>query len=175
MGWKIEGTPPTEKKYVMIAVPHTTNWDFPITLAICFLRGVNIYWMGKDSLFKGVLGPIMRWCGGISIDRSSTNNTVEQTIDAFNASNELVVTIPVEGTRSQVDRWRTGFYYIALGAKVPIGIGYLDYAKKVGGFGPTFYPTGEIDTDMGALKSFYQGVSGKYVWVDGKKQRVSSR
>ena len=171
-GWKIEGQPPSEKKYVMIAVPHTTNWDFPVTLAICFVAGVKIYWMGKDSLFKGFLGPIMRFCGGIAINRQEKSNVVEQTVKAFKSAKELVVTIPVEGTRSEVGRWRTGFYYIALGAKVPIGLGYLDYARKAGGFGPTFFPTGDVDQDMVTLKEFYRGISGRYVWIDGKKQVV---
>ncbi len=156
----------------MIAVPHTTNWDFPITLAICFVSGVNIHWMGKDTLFKGIMGPIMRFCGGIAIKRDASNNVVEQNIAAFNAAEELIVTIPVEGTRAQVDRWRTGFYYIALGAKVPVALGYIDYARKIGGFGPTFYPTGDIEKDILELKAFYKGYSGRYVWIDGKKRVV---
>lgn len=161
-GWKLEGNPPTEKKYVLIAVPHTTNWDFPITLAMAFLFGFEIYWMGKDSLFKGPLGPIMRWLGGIAIDRSSKNNVVQQTIDAFNANDQLVVTIPPEGTRSRVEKWKTGFYYIAHGANVPIALGFLDYKHKIGGFGPTFYPTGDIEKDIAEIRQFYSGISGKY-------------
>ena len=162
IGWKLKGRPPTEPKYVLIAVPHTSNWDFPITLAMAFVFDFEIFWMGKDSLFKGWKGPVMRWMGGIAIDRSSSNNVVEQTIDAFNNNDRLVVTIPPEGTRSKVDKWKTGFYYIALGAKVPVGLGYLDYKHKVGGFKPTFYPTGDVDKDIAEMRKVYAGISGKF-------------
>lgn len=159
-GWKLSGRPPVEKKYVLIAVPHTTNWDFPITLAMAFLFKFDIFWMGKDSLFAGPAGPIMRWLGGIPVNRSESSNLVQQTIDAFNANDELVVTIPPEGTRSRVEKWKTGFYYIALGAKVPIALGFLDYKHKIGGFGPTFYPTGDVDKDIAEIRRFYKDIAG---------------
>ncbi len=104
----------------------------------------------------------MRWMGGIAIDRSSSNNVVEQTIEAFNNNDRLVVTIPPEGTRSKVDKWKTGFYYIAVGAKVPIGLGYLDYKRKVGGFKPTYYPTGDADKDIAEMRKVYTGIAGKF-------------
>ena len=161
-GWKLEGAPPTERKYVLIAVPHTSNWDFPITLAMAFVFRFDIFWMGKDSLFKGPFGPVMRWLGGIPIDRSSRNNIVQQMVDAFNQSDSLVVAIPPEGTRSRVEKWKTGFYHIANGAGVPIALGFLDYAHKVGGFGPTFYPTGDLEADLADIRRFYAGISGRY-------------
>ncbi len=161
-GWRLEGTPPSEPKYVLIAVPHTSNWDFPITLAMAFIFRFEIFWMGKDSLFKGGWGPIMRWLGGIPIDRTSSNNVVQQTIDAFNASDRLVVAIPPEGTRSKVDKWKTGFYYIAVGAKVPIAMGFLDFKHKVGGFKSTFYPTGDVEKDIAEMRKVYAGIAGKY-------------
>ena len=159
-GWKLEGQPPLEKKYVLIAVPHTTNWDFPITLAMAFLFKFDIFWMGKDSLFKGASGPVMRWLGGIPVNRSASSNLVQQTIDTFNAHDKLVITIPPEGTRSRVEQWKTGFYYIALGAKVPIALGFLDYKRKVGGFLPTFYTTGNADKDIAEIRKFYANISG---------------
>lgn len=161
-GWKLEGQPPKENKYVLIAVPHTSNWDFPITLAMAYIFGFEIFWMGKDSLFKGAMGPIMKWLGGIPIDRTSANNVVQQTIDAFNANDQLVITIPPEGTRSKVDKWKTGFYYIAIGAKVPIGMGFLDHDRKTGGFGPTFYPTGDCEKDTAEMQKFYANITGRY-------------
>ena len=161
-GWKLEGDAPTEIKYVLVAVPHTSNWDFPLSLAIAYSYRFNMYWMGKDSLFNGWRGPIMRWLGGISINRSSSNNVVDQMIEAFNASDSLIVTIPPEGTRSQVDKWKTGFYYIALGADVPIALAFLDYTRKTGGFLATFHPTGDIDKDIAEIRSHYKGISGKY-------------
>jgi 1-acyl-sn-glycerol-3-phosphate acyltransferase len=161
-GWKLTGQPPIEKKYVLIAVPHTSNWDFPITLAMAFLFKFDIFWMGKDSLFKGPAGPIMRWLGGIAVNRSASSNLVQQLVDAFNENDELVIAIPPEGTRSRVDKWKTGFYHIAHGANVPIALGFLDYQRKVGGFGPTFYPTGDVDKDIAEIRQFYKGIAGLY-------------
>ncbi len=161
-GWKLQGKAPTEHKYVLIAVPHTSNWDFPLALAMAFVYRFDMHWMGKDSLFKGWRGPIMRWMGGIPITRSSSNNVVDQTIEAFNANDHLVIAIPPEGTRSRVDKWKTGFYYIALGAKVPIALAFLDYKRKTGGFLSMFHPTGDVETDIALIRACYSGISGKY-------------
>jgi 1-acyl-sn-glycerol-3-phosphate acyltransferase len=161
-GWKLEGEPPKAPKYVVIAVPHTSNWDFPLALAMAFVYGFDMHWMGKDSLFKGWRGPIMRWMGGIPITRSSSNNVVAQTIDAFNSTESLVIAIPPEGTRSRVDAWKTGFYYIALGANVPIALAFIDYKKKTGGFLSAFHPTGDAEKDIAAMRARYIGITGKY-------------
>lgn len=162
-GWKLQGLPPTAPKYVLIAVPHTSNWDFPLSLAMAFVYRFDMHWMGKDSLFKGWRGPIMRWMGGIPITRSSSNNVVAQTVEVFNASDRLVIAIPPEGTRSKVDTWKTGFYYIALGAKIPIALAFLDYKHKTGGFLSTFTPTGDVEKDIRTMRASYSGISGKYI------------
>jgi len=161
-GWKLQGNPPRVAKYVIIAVPHTSNWDFPLALAMAFIYGFDMQWMGKDSLFKGWRGPIMRWMGGIPITRSSSNNVVAQTIEAFKRAESLILAIPPEGTRAKVDTWKTGFYYIALGANVPIALAFLDYEKKTGGFLSEFHPTGNVDVDIAAIRASYAGISGKY-------------
>ncbi|MBB5018581.1 1-acyl-sn-glycerol-3-phosphate acyltransferase [Chitinivorax tropicus] len=160
-GWRLEGSFPALPKYVMIAAPHTSNWDFPVTLGICFAARAKIYWMGKSSLFRGPMGPIMRWLGGIAVDRSKSNNLVQQIVDVYNQSERLVITIPPEGTRSKVRYWKTGFYHIAVGAQVPIVLAFLDFKKKIGGFGPVFYPTGNIEKDMAEIQAFYKGITGK--------------
>lgn len=162
MGWKIEGKPPTVPKYVVIAVPHTSNWDFPLALSIAFVYGIDIHWMGKASLFKGWRGPVMKWLGGIPIYRSSSQNVVAQTIGKFKTCERLVVAVPPEGTRSRVEKWKTGFYYIALGAGVPIALGFLDYKRKVGGFLSAFSPSGDVDKDIAEIRASYSGISGKY-------------
>ena len=162
-GWKLKGEQPVEDKYVLIAVPHTSNWDFPISLSMAFVYGFDMHWMGKDSLFKSWRGPIMKWMGGIPINRSSANNVVAQTIDAFNRHDKLVIAVPPEGTRSRVDAWKTGFYYIALGAGIPIALAFLDYKTKRGGFLSTFHPTGDAEGDIAEIRSRYVGISGKYV------------
>ena len=140
--------------------PHQ-QLGFSITLGVCFALRAKIYWMGKASLFAGPLGPIMRWLGGIAVDRSKSNNLVQQMIDVFNNSDELCVTIPPEGTRSKVQQWKTGFYHIAQGAQVPIMLAYMDYQRKVAGFGPLFYPTGDLEKDLAEIQAYYKDVVGK--------------
>lgn len=161
-GWRVEGIQPAEKKYVLIAAPHTSNWDFPVTLMVCFVLRLRVYWMGKASLFPPVLGGVMRWLGGIAVDRSRSGNLVQSTVDAFHTSDRLTVIVPPEGTRGKVTHWKTGFYYIALGAGVPIALGYLDFGRKVGGIGKMFMPTGDIAADMQEIRQFYAGIQGKH-------------
>lgn len=160
-GWRIEGQVPTEPKYVLIAAPHTSNWDFPFTLMICFALRLNVYWMGKASLFPPVLGVIMRWLGGLPVDRARAGNLVQATVDAFNENTRLTVIVPPEGTRGKVTHWKTGFYYIAQGAGVPIALGYLDFKRKAGGIGRVFQTTGDIQQDMLEIQQFYAGIAGK--------------
>ncbi|GGY13401.1 lysophospholipid acyltransferase family protein [Paludibacterium paludis] len=161
-GWKLDGEFPSASKYVMIGAPHTSNWDFPLTLAICFAARAKIYWMGKASLFRGPAGPVMRWLGGIPVDRSKRNSLVDQMVAAYDRADRLVVAIPPEGTRKAVKEWKTGFYYIALGARVPIALAYLDYPSRRGGFGPMMIPSGDIDQDMTAIRAFYSDKRGRH-------------
>ena len=161
-GWRCEGQLPDFKKYVVIAAPHTSNWDFPITMFLAFAFRAKAYWMGKQTLFKGPFGFIMRWLGGIPIDRSKANNVVDSTIQVFNEHENLVIIVTPEGTRNKVSYWKTGFYHIALGANVPIVLGFVDFSRKTGGIGPVVIPTGNIEADMYAICSFYAGITGKY-------------
>lgn len=160
-GWRVEGQKPTERKYVLIAAPHTSNWDFPYTLMICFAMRLDVYWMGKASLFPPFFGAVSRWMGGIAVDRARAGNLVQGTVNAFNDNQKLTVIVPPEGTRNKVTHWKTGFYYIAHGAGVPIALGYLDFKRKAGGIGKLFYPTGDIEKDMKVIQEFYAGISGK--------------
>ena len=161
MGWRVEGEIPDIKKYVIIAAPHTTNWDFPITLAIAFSLRMKIHWMGKAAMFRWPFRGALRWLGGIPIDRSQSNNVVWQSVQAFREREKLIVLVPPEGTRKKVSYWKTGFYRIANGANIPIVLGFLDYRRKTGGIGPIFYPTGNIEEDMLHIKAFYATITGK--------------
>ena len=163
MGWKVVGKlPPSAAKSVLIAAPHTSNWDLPYTLMVCFVLRLNVYWMGKASIFRPPFRGVMMWLGGISVDRSQSNNLVADSSAAITrATGPLQLIVPPEGTRTGTRYWKTGFYYIASGAGVPIMLAYLDYDKKVGGLGPMFQTTGDIDADMVAIKEFYAGVKGK--------------
>lgn len=162
-GWRIIGELPREAaKSVLIAAPHTSNWDLPYTLMVAFALKLNVYWMGKNSLFKPPFRSVMMWLGGIPVDRSQSNNLVAASSNAIRlATGPLQLIVPPEGTRSGTRFWKTGFYYIAAGAGVPVVMAYLDYQKKVGGLGPIFQTTGDIDADMVAIKNFYAGVTGK--------------
>jgi 1-acyl-sn-glycerol-3-phosphate acyltransferase len=162
-GWKVVGKLPADAvKCVLIAAPHTSNWDLPYTLMVAFALRLNVYWMGKKSLFKPPFRGLMMWLGGIPVDRGQSNNLVAASSEAImQASGPLQLIVPPEGTRSGTRYWKTGFYYIAAGAGVPIVMAYLDYEKKIGGLGPVFQTTGDIAADMLAIKAFYADVKGK--------------
>lgn len=165
-GWRTDGMTPDEiaayPKYVLIAAPHTSNWDFPFTLMVAFELRLRVYWMAKASLFSGPLGPVARWLGGIPVERGASTNLVQKTVNAFAARERLAVIVAPEGTRGKVTHWKSGFYHIAHGAGVPIGLAYLDYARKVGGIGKMYTTSGDIAADMVDIRAFYSGVSGKH-------------
>jgi len=161
LGWHIEGKLPDIKKFIIIAAPHTSNWDFPITLAVIFALKIKIYWMGKAAMFRWPFRAAFRWFGGIPIERSRSHNIVDQSVQAFNERENLIMVIPPEGTRKKVHYWKTGFYHIARGANIPIVLGYLDYRRKACGIGRTFYSTGRIEEDMHEIKAFYVNITGK--------------
>lgn len=161
-GWKKEGTLPDIPKFVLIAAPHTSNWDFLLTIAYAFAYKTKVFWMGKDTLFRKPFGSLVSWIGGIPIDREKAHNMVSQSIETFNTIEKLIMIVPPEGTRKKVRRWKTGFYHIAHGAKVPIVLGFIDYRRKIGGFGPKLIPTGDIAADMEIIQSFYATITGKY-------------
>ena len=162
LGWRVEGEIPDIKKFIIIAAPHTSNWDFPISLAFAFALKIKIYWMGKAAMFRWPFGAACRWLGGIPIDRSRSHNVVEQCVKVFKDRDKLIMVIPPEGTRQKVSCWKTGFYHIAREANVPIVLGFLDYRRKIGGIGPIFYPTGRIESDMQEIKAFYATIAGKH-------------
>ena len=162
-GWSVRGElPPQARKCVLIAAPHTSNWDLPYTLMVAFVLRLNVYWMGKHSLFFFPFGPLMRWLGGIAVDRTSSNTQVSASAAALKAADgQVQLVVPPEGTRGKTRHWKTGFYYIALEAEVPIILAYMDYSTRRSGLGPVFKPTGDIDADMAAIKSFYAPFKGK--------------
>jgi 1-acyl-sn-glycerol-3-phosphate acyltransferase len=147
---------------VLIAAPHTSNWDLPYTLMVAFALRLNIRWMGKQSLFRAPFGGVMRWLGGIAVNREQSTNLVAASAKAIReADGPLQLIVPPEGTRSKTRYWKTGFYYIAREAQVPIVMAYMDYAHKRSGLGPLFEPTGDVEADMAAIKAFYAPFKGK--------------
>jgi 1-acyl-sn-glycerol-3-phosphate acyltransferase len=161
-GWRCEGSLPDVPKCVMIAAPHTSNWDLPIMLFAAFIMRAKIYWMGKDTIFRFPFRRISMWIGGIPVDRSKSNNVVQASIQQFKEMDRLILTVPPSGTRQKVMYWKSGFYHIAKGANVPILLGFIDYRTKTSGVGPLIYPTGDIETDMKGITDFYSNITGKY-------------
>lgn len=166
-GWTVVGGAPDVKKAVIVAAPHTSNWDLAYALSITWRLGLPIRWMGKHTLFRPPFGAIMRKLGGIPVDRRGRNNAVDAAIKLLEDADELMLLIPPEGTRGVAKRWKTGFYHTAVGAKVPIVLGFLDYEGKRGGLGEVFWPTGDIDADMERIRAFYAGMKGKYPHLQG--------
>lgn len=162
IGWRAVDRSEGQKKYILIAVPHTSNWDFPMFLLITLAMDLKTYWLGKHTLFRWPFRGVFRWLGGISVDRTKSTNMVQQCIDHFDSTSNLIIVNAPEGTRSRVNKWKTGFYHIATGAKVPIAMGFLDYKKREGGIIGMFQTTGEIDSDMESIKEFYANISGKH-------------
>ena len=159
-GWRREGEPPEVDRCVLIASPHTSNWDGFFLLVFAAAYGIRVDWMGKDSLFRAPFGGLLRRLGGIPIDRSRSGNTVEAAVGRFREGGRLVLAVPPEGTRRVVDYWKSGFYHIAREADVPIVLGFLDYAERRGGFGPVIRPTDDVRADMDRIRAFYADKTG---------------
>ena len=160
--WSPEGRRPEVAKYVLIAAPHTSNWDLVYLLALAKILGVRVSWMGKHTLFRGPMSWVMKRVGGIPVWRNRRGNVVKQMVRAFESSESLALTVPAEGTRGYRDHWKSGFYHIARHAQVPIVMGYLDYARKRGGFGPHLLPSGDMKRDMDEIRRFYSDKTAKY-------------
>ena len=161
-GWTVEGVAPHPRKFVIIAAPHTSNWDFVYFLGAADALDLNLSFMGKASLFRWPFAQAMRDLGGVPVDRSRANNAVEAMIAEFGRRDEFMLTIAPEGTRGKVRQWKTGFYHIAMGAQVPLVCGMMDYRRKVVGLGPALMPSGDYERDMAQLAVFYRACTPKY-------------
>jgi 1-acyl-sn-glycerol-3-phosphate acyltransferase len=162
LGWRVEGALAPGGKGVVIAAPHTSNWDMPLMLAVAYVLGVEPAWLGKRELFRWPFGILMRWLGGISVVRGGRHNMVQQVTAKFDTVASLYVVIPPSATRSRATHWKSGFYHIARAANVPIACGFLDYGRKVAGIGPSFLPSGDVGADMATIRGFYEPITGKY-------------
>lgn len=167
-GWKLGSEFPHQiKKGVVIAAPHTSNWDFVFAMAGLTLMGVPINYTIKKEWLSTPIGPFLKWLGAIPIDRSAAGrrgkaSMVDQMIKIMQDSDHIFLMITPEGTRSYVKRWRSGFYHVAFNANVPLLLGYLDYGKKEAGVGPVIYPSGDMDADIVTIKDFYKKVTPRY-------------
>lgn len=163
VGWRFDGPPPEEDRYVCLAVPHTSNWDGLLLVAMAHSVGLEMRWMIKDTWFRGPMGPALRRLGAIAIDRDRSRNVVSQMVDELQRRDRLILVIPPEGTRGRADHWKSGFYHIARQADVPVVPGYLDYGRRRCGLGSPIHLTGDVRADMDRIRAFYQagGYTGR--------------
>lgn len=160
-GWKVCGDWPGLDKAVLVAAPHTSNWDGLNMLATAGFYRVKLRWMGKASLVRGPFGWLIRALGCVPIDRSQSKDVVRIMSEAFDASERMVLAIPPEGTRSAVHEWKSGFYHIAVAGGVPIVLSVLDYGTKRVSLAAVFYPSGDYDADLAVIRSHYTSAVGK--------------
>jgi len=161
LGWRCEGEVPKETKFIVLAGPHTSNWDFPLGILTIKALRLDVCWIGKHTIFRWPFGWLFRALGGIPVDRSKNLDLIRQMTDLFEQSDSLIFALAPEGTRSKTDHWKTGFHFIARAADVPIVMAYLDFAQKEVGIGGVLYPGDDIEADFEQIRKYYEGKSGK--------------
>lgn len=161
LGWRLDVNLPDEPKLVILAAPHTSNWDGVLAILAMLAMDLRLGLFVKHTAFDGLLGRMLRNMGAIPIDRSAPGGIVAQTVEAFRTRPQLVIGIAPEGTRQRVQKWKRGFYLIAQDAQVPIVCAYLDYARRVVGTGPTLRASGDYARDLETIQAFYRGIAPK--------------
>ncbi len=164
MGWTIHpDLPPEIKKCILVMAPHTSNWDFFIgNMAFWGVYNIKVKMLVKKELFFPPLGWILKWMGGIPVDRKAKTKLTSTITEMFNNRDELTIIFTPEGTRSYNPNWKKGFYYIAESAKVPILLGFMDYPSKTGGVFKVYHPSGNIDEDIHEIKQLYKQYKGRF-------------
>lgn len=160
-GWQLIGRGTNFPKMVLVGAPHTSNWDFVLTLMTMMALGVRFSWVVKHTFLRGPQGRLAAWLGGIGVDRANTKGFVDQMTAEFNRRDQLLLAIMPEGTRSDVKEWRTGFYFIAHQAQVPMYLVIFDYGRKELRIGPELWPTGDVATDLPVIQSYFADAKGK--------------
>ena len=145
---------------VLVAAPHTSNWDFPLMLFMAWRSGLSPRWLGKKQMFTGPMGWFFRALGGVSVDRDAPGSLVADLVERARSEASLVLVIPAEGTRAKGEYWKSGFYRIASEAEIPIALSFVDGATRTGGFGPVFRPSGDVSADMDIVRAFYADKGG---------------
>lgn len=161
-GWRVEGQRPDAPRFVVIAAPHTSAWDAPLMIAAALQIGIRLHWLGASWYFTWPVAGLIRWLGGVPIDRGRSDSRVQTTAQMMAAYDHIGVAISPEGSRKLVPRWRTGFYHLAVAAEVPLVLTSLDHRTKRATIGPELLPTGDIEADMVEIRAFYDGVEGRY-------------
>lgn len=163
LGWKVEGQIPSGmKKYIVVAAPHTSNWDFFYAFLYFNILDIKINFFMKREWFFFPVGLFLKSVGGVPVDRSKKEDLISKIAEKFEYFDELALFVTPEGTRGYNPNWKTGFYRIAQKANVPIVLGYLDYSEKVAGVSPVFKTTGDLEKDIKSIKDFYRNIKGKF-------------
>lgn len=157
--WTLTNDPQPNRPRIIIGAPHTSNWDFVFMLAICWRSNISMKWLGKHTLFTGWRGPLMRALGGISVDRGNPGTIVQQVL-AEQSDRNISIVITPEGTRSTGRNWKSGFYRLALDAKLPVTLAFVDRNTMTTGLGPTIELTGDPTADMDVIRAFYADKAG---------------
>jgi 1-acyl-sn-glycerol-3-phosphate acyltransferase len=162
-GWKMKDElPPDLKKCVLVAAPHTSNWDFVFGLAGLFVMKPKVRYLIKKEVWIWPFSEFLKWSGGIPVDRSKPNHLTDTLIEMLNNNEELFLLFPPEGTRSWVPKWKTGFYRVALDTELPLVLGYLDFKTKIGGYKEWFMPSGNKKEDFDRMEAYYADKTGKH-------------
>ncbi|MEZ4771772.1 MAG: lysophospholipid acyltransferase family protein [Bacteroidia bacterium] len=161
-GWKIEGQAPPEKKYIIVAGPHTSNWDFIFGLATKTILRLPTKYLGKSQLFRWPFGAFFRYVGGYPVDRSAHQNLVDAVVDLFNKHEEFSIAVAPEGTRSYVPELKTGFYHIARKAQIPIRMAGFDYKRKIVTIAEPFFAGPDMEADIQKVVDYFRSMTPKY-------------
>jgi len=167
-GWSVELVPPPVQKCVVIFYPHTSNWDFVIGMVARAAIWLPVRFAGKDTLFRWPFGAVFRWLGGIPVNRRERTGLTARLAEEFAKRKRFYLAITPEGTRARTDHWKSGFYHLALAAKVPLALAYVDYPSKHIGIGGYLELTGDESVDLDALRRFYAGKTGKHPQLQGE-------
>jgi 1-acyl-sn-glycerol-3-phosphate acyltransferase len=160
MGWRIEGDFPARPKLVVVVAPHTSNWDFIVGILAVFAIGIRARFIAKHTLFGPGIGALMRWFGGIPVNREAPQGMVPQAVQAIEEAQSVFLAITPAGTRSSIKPWKSGFYRIAVAARVPIMPIAFDGEHKTIRLLPAFEPSGDYEADLPKLRANFEGIRG---------------
>ncbi|HUP97323.1 MAG TPA: lysophospholipid acyltransferase family protein [Usitatibacter sp.] len=161
LGWRIEGELPDLPRFVIAVAPHTSNWDFVVGVSAMFALDLRLAFIGKHTIFRGPFDPVLRWVGGIPVDRSAPHGVVAESVAAFARLERRILVIAPEGTRKRVERFKTGFLHIARGAGVPVALAALDYGARIVRLGPTFDIGPDIEAERMRVEAYFAPIRGK--------------
>lgn len=162
-GWTATNVPDDKvlRKKIYVAVPHTSNWDFPVGILLKGTFNLDVQWVGKSSLFKAPYGWLFRKLAGIPVDRSKKNNFVDAVVQVINETDQISICVAPEGTRKKVEKIKSGFYWMAVNAKVPLVLTAFNWQDRVVNFSDPFYPSGDYEADLPKMMSYFEGKLGR--------------